>query len=278
MLRLLLQGDLAFLALCETCGNGVIDPPGSSREPIPCLECDGRTYAPVSGDELQRWSARIRRACARDRQLLPRVKAAFRQAHGEDRAPTFKGAFAWLTTARESAGLPNGRPFVLGTYLEVAHLALEFRANGVTFEALADLCGGHGDPLATRILWARIEERWHTGSLRAERRREIKRLAEADWQAVVELRRNKLKKMLESLLDEPEWPADCPATRRAEWLRHRAELLAILRHRGEIGRAVALARDYWSEPGKRLGYQRIRPRVKPLRNNILALYGDSVFA
>ena len=94
----------------------------------------------------------------------------------------------------------------------------------------------------------------------------IKRLAEADWQAVVELRRNKLKKVLESLLNEPEWPAGCPATRREEWIRHRGELLAILRHRGEIGRAVAFARGYWSEPRKRLGYQRIRPRVKPRKN------------
>ncbi len=278
LLRLLLEGAafgrsaeaapyLALLLLCDSCGNGVIDLFGGSPDPCPCLECGGGTCVPVSGEELRKWSERIRRACARDRQLLPRAKASYKQIHGEDcGGPTFKGPFAWLTMAWESAGLPRGRPFALGTYLEVAHLALFFRANGVTYEALAGLCKEHQNPLATRITWERIEQRWQRSNLRAERLRGIERLPESDWQAVLALRRNKLKKTLESLLDEPEWPADFPATRRDEWIRHRAELLAILRHREEIGRAVGFARDYLSEPWKRLGYQRIRPRVKPGKN------------
>jgi hypothetical protein len=214
---------------------------------------------PVSEAELRKWSERIRRACSRDRQLLPRAKVIFQQEHGEDCTPTFEEPFAWLTTAWGNAGSPWGRPLALRTYLQVAHLVEVFRRNGVTYGALAALFETRDNPLEAEVVWERVKRRWNAGDLRAEKRLGIKRLPKGKWQALVDLRRRKLEAQIRYLLDDRKWPAGTPKAVSEAWRRHQQEMLAILRRPEEISRVMSFARDYFTEPWKRPGDLQIRP-------------------
>jgi hypothetical protein len=257
LLGFLLDGDLAAIAFCDTC-DGAIDLRRAPREPTPCL-CEGGMYQLVSEAELRKWSERIRRACSRDRQLLPRAKALFRQKHGEDCVPTFKEPFAWLTTAWEGAGSPWGRRFALHLYLQVVGYIEEFWRNGVSYGALADLIETRDNPLDAEVVWERIKRCWKAGDLRAEQRLGIKRLPEGQWQALVDRRRRKLEAQIGYLLDDREWPAGTPPAVCAAWRRHRQEMFAILRRPEEISRVMSFARDYFADPWKRPGDLQIRP-------------------
>ncbi|MEO7859886.1 MAG: hypothetical protein ABIU05_05485 [Nitrospirales bacterium] len=88
---------------------------------------------------------KIRRVLAKNRTLLPEVKAAWKALYGDRRQPTFPAELEWLTPGWIDAGNPPHRPFNPKVQYDVANWVRRLQARGLSQEEIIDVMDGTFD-------------------------------------------------------------------------------------------------------------------------------------
>ena len=150
LLRLFLEQSRMWRAVvqCPECGFEAVLWPEKEGPAIPCIQCGGGVCAPLDEAWWARAAERIRRACLRDRTLLPTVKDEWEEARGrpeeekrfgcEAPRPRFPAELSWLTDAWEKAAKP-GRPFGARMHYRRAHVYDRLHAARVSSEKIAGI-------------------------------------------------------------------------------------------------------------------------------------------
>lgn len=149
LLRLFLEQPAIWRALvrCPKCGFEAVLPEKDGPA-IPCIQCGDGVCAPLNEAWWARAAERIRRACLRDRMLLPAVKDEWEEMCGrpeEERRfgceaprPRFPAELSWLTDAWERAAKP-GRPFGARVHYRRAHVYGRLRAAGASSRSIIEI-------------------------------------------------------------------------------------------------------------------------------------------
>ena len=130
------------LAVCRRCGGGVrlLGTRESPESPIPCSWCHS-SCIPLDDGWWVRLANRVRRACQRDRTLIPTLKAHWDAVHDGAPLPCLPEPFSWLNHVWELPGKPSGRPFAPLLHYLRAHAADRLRSARVTQKKIVEILG-----------------------------------------------------------------------------------------------------------------------------------------
>ena len=138
-LRLLASGlnVTAFAGWCERCRG-----PQLSGEDCPWCQ---RPLVQLDSAFWHNVGEKIRRALAKNRTLLPEVKASWKKLYGDRRQPTFPAELEWVARAWTDAGNPPHRPFDPKVHYDVANWVRRLQARGLSQEEIIDVMDGTFD-------------------------------------------------------------------------------------------------------------------------------------